>query len=166
MCSSDLGCDLNFWRMDGHQSTMVVEGQVAREQLQVFYVTVWVTLVIFVIVGSVLAYATVKFKARSAADEQAPTPPQGHGNPLIELGLIGASILALVIIAVPTLKAIWSTYDVPEAEAKDAYEINATGYQWWFRFEYPSEQAALDANAKAPLVSAKDRKSTRLNSSH
>ena len=40
------GCDLNFWRMDGHQSTMVVEGQVAREQLQVFYVTVWVTLVI------------------------------------------------------------------------------------------------------------------------
>lgn len=150
------GCDLNFWRMDGHQSTMVVEGQVAREQLHVFYVTVWVTMVIFVIVGSVLAYATLKFKARSEADEHAAPPPQGHGNPLIELGLIGASILALVIIAVPTLKAIWSTYDVPEAEAKDAYEITATGYQWWFRFEYPSEQAALDATTKAPLVSANE----------
>jgi len=54
------GCDLNFWRMDGHQSTMVVEGQVAREQLHVFYVTVWVTMIIFVIVGSVLAYGEIR----------------------------------------------------------------------------------------------------------
>lgn len=147
------GCDLNFWRMDGHQSTMVVEGPVAREQLQVFYVTVWVTLVIFLIVGSVLAYATFKFRARSDADEHAEPPPQGHGNPLVELGLIGASVLALVIIAIPTLKAIWSTYDVPEAEKANAYEINAVGYQWWFKFEYPSELAPQnDTGTKAPLV--------------
>src|SRR5947208_12020462 len=107
------GCDFNFWRMDGHQSTILTEGPVAREQLQVFYVTVWVTLVIFVLVGGTLAYATVKFRARTDADEHAEPPPQGHGNPLVELGLIGGSVLALVIIAVPTLKAIWSTYDVP-----------------------------------------------------
>src|SRR5690349_12195806 len=50
------GCDLNFWRMDGHQSTIVVDGPVAQSQLDVFYVTCWVTLVIFVLVGSVLAY--------------------------------------------------------------------------------------------------------------
>jgi cytochrome c oxidase subunit 2 len=151
------GCDLNFWRMDGHQSTIAVEGQVAREQLHVFYVTVWVTMVIFVVVGAVLAYATFKFRARSDADEHAEPPPQGHGNPFIELGLIGASVLALVIIAVPTLKAIWSTHDVPEAERKNAYEITATGYQWWFKFEYPSELAALDgAGAKAPLVTGNE----------
>ena len=134
------GCDFNFWRMDGHQSTIDTAGPVAKEQLDVFMVTVWVTLVIFIIVGSVLAYATFKFRARSEADEHAEPPPQGHGNPLIELGLIGASVLALVIIAVPTLKAIWSTYDVPEDQKKDTYEITAVGYQWWFKFEYPSEQ--------------------------
>ncbi|MBM3854854.1 MAG: hypothetical protein FJ399_17165, partial [Verrucomicrobia bacterium] len=33
------GCDLNFWRMDGPQSTIVVDGPVARDQLRVFYVT-------------------------------------------------------------------------------------------------------------------------------
>lgn len=151
------GCDLNFWRMDGHQSTITVEGVVAREQLGVFYVTVWVTLVIFVVVGAVLAYATLKFRARNEADEHAEPPPQSHGNPLIELGLIGVSVLALVIIAVPTLKAIWSTYDVPEAEQKNALEITATGYQWWFKFEYPSELAAVDgAGAKAPLVTGNE----------
>ncbi len=134
------GCDLNFWRMDGHQTTMVTAGPVAKSQLEVFYVTCWVTLVIFVLVGAVLAYATFKFKAKSEADEHAEPPPQGHGNPLIELSLIGASIFALVIIAVPTLKAIWFTYEPPAEQKENIYEVTATGYQWWFKFDYPMEQ--------------------------
>ena len=136
------GCDYNFWRMDGHQSTIKVAGPVARSQLEVFYVTCWVTLVIFILVGGVLAYATLKFRAKTEAEEKAVPPEQGHGNPFIELGLIGASVLALVIIAIPTLEGIWYTYDVPEDRKADTYEITATGYQWWFKFEYPSEQIA------------------------
>ncbi len=152
------GCEkINFWRMDGHQSTIVVDGPVAREQLQIFYVTCWVSLVIFIIVAAVLAYATFKFRARSAADEHAEPPPQGHGNPLVELSLIGASVLALVVIAIPTLKGIWSTYDVPEAEKANMYEVNAIGYQWWFKFEYPGELVATNADgAKAPLVTGNE----------
>lgn len=134
------GCKLNFWQMDGHQTTMETSGPVAQRQLDVFYVTCWVTLVVFLIVGAVLAYATIKFKARNAADEHAEPPEQSHGNPLIEISLIGASILALVIIAVPTLTAINYTYDVPEEEKENTYEITALGYQWWFKFDYPSEQ--------------------------
>ena len=134
------GCDLNFWKMEGPQSTIKVAGPVARSQLEVFYVTCWVTLVIFILVGGVLAYATLKFRARTEAEEKAIPAEQGHGNPLIELGLIGASVLALVIISVPTLKGIWYTHDVPEDRKADLYEITATGYQWWFKFEYPSEQ--------------------------
>jgi cytochrome c oxidase subunit 2 len=128
--------------MDGHQSTIKVEGPVARSQLEVFYVTCWVTLVIFILVGAVLAYASIKFKASTTAEEKAIPPEQGHGNPLIEIGLIGASILALVVIAIPTLKGIWYTYDVPEDRKADTYEVTATGYQWWFKFDYPSEQIA------------------------
>jgi cytochrome c oxidase subunit 2 len=134
------GCDYNFWKMTGPQSTIDVAGPVAHSQLQIFYVTCWVTLVIFLLVASVLAYATIKFRARSDADEAAEPPEQGHGNPLIELGLIGASVLALVIIAVPTLKGIWYTHEVPVEEKANAYTVNAVGYQWWFRFEYPNEQ--------------------------
>lgn len=146
------GCDFNFWRMDGHQTTMVTAGPVAKAQLDVFHVTCWVTLVIFVIVGSVLAYATIKFKARSDADEHAAPPEQGHGNPLIELGLIGASIFALVIIAIPTLKAIWYTYEPPVEQKANAYEVTATGYQWWFKFEYPKEQI----DGVGPLVTGNE----------
>lgn len=129
--------------VEGPQSTFDTHGPVAKSQIEVFYTTVWVTGIIFVIVASILAYATFKFRARNQTDEHAEPPPQGHGNPFIELGLIAASVFALVIIAVPTLRAIWYTYDVPEAEKANAYEVNATGLQWWFRFEYPNEP--LDA---------------------
>lgn len=153
------GCDLHLselWRMDGHQSTLVVAGPVAERQREVFYVTCWVTLIIFILVGSTLAYATVKFRARSAADEHAEPPPQGHGNPLIELSLIALSVAALVVIAIPTLKAIWYTYDVEPTYKGEVYEVTATGYQWWFRFEYPTEQATVDGNVKTPLVTANE----------
>ncbi len=95
------GC--GWMNLDGPQSTLDPAGPVARYQMNLFYLTCWVTLVIFILVGSVLAYATFKFRARTAADEHAEPPPQGHGNPMVELSLIAGSVVALVIIAIPTL---------------------------------------------------------------
>ena len=77
------GCDFNFWRMDGPQSTIDVAGPVAHAQLQVFYTTVWVTLVIFILVAAVLAYATLKSRARSEADEHAEPPEQNNPQSIV-----------------------------------------------------------------------------------
>jgi cytochrome c oxidase subunit 2 len=134
---------------DGPQSTFDPSGPVARHQQDLFYLTCWVSLVIFVIVGGVLAYAMIKFRARGEADEHAEPPPQGHGNPMVEMSLIAASVLALVVIAIPTLKEIWYSYDYPVVEKANAYEVTATGYQWWFKFDYPSETAqTVDGTGK------------------
>jgi cytochrome c oxidase subunit 2 len=131
---------LNGGWIYGPQSTFETHGPVAKTQLDVFYVTLWVTMIIFVLVAAVLTYATLRFRVRPGDSANQPPPEQSHGNPLIELGLIVLSIAALVVIAVPTMRAIWYTYDVPEAERANAYEVTATGYQWWFKFEYPKEQ--------------------------
>ena len=143
------GC---FW-LDGPQSTFDPRGPVAREQLSLFYTTCWVSLVIFVVVGSVLAVAIIRFRARSDADLHAEPPEQHHGNPINEVSLIAASVLSLVIIAIPTLREIWLTYDIPEAERANSYEVTATGYRWWFKFDYPNEKA-LVPDATGKLVSA------------
>ncbi|MFI5336880.1 MAG: cytochrome c oxidase subunit II, partial [Opitutales bacterium] len=142
--------------LNGPQSTMHVAGPVARAQLDLFMVTVWVTAVIFVIVGAVLAYATLRFKARSQTEERAVPPDPGHGNPLVEVALISASVALLVIIAIPTLKNIWYTHDVPEADRANAIDINATGYQWWFKFEYPGEMVKLPAGGEVPLATGNE----------
>lgn len=133
-------------------STLDVKGPVAEVQYELFMVTVWVTLFIFVSVGSVYLYALIKFREKK--DDSRPLPSQGHGNPLIEVSLIGASILLLVIIAVPTLQAIWYTHDTPaseesklgnwyegeglsKAEEDNVLKIRVEGYQWWWAFDYP-----------------------------
>jgi cytochrome c oxidase subunit 2 len=150
------GC---FW-LDGPQSAFDPNGPVAQRQMDLFYVTCWVSLFIFVVVGGVLAYAMIKFRARGEADEHAEPPEQGHGNPLVEISLIGASVLALVIIGIPTLSGIWYSYDVPIEDKADTYEITATGYQWWFKFDYPGETAqTLDPTGKvvnAPFSTANE----------
>ena len=111
------GCKLSeIFNLSGPQSTYVTAGPVAKSQWDLFMVTVYVTSFIFIVVGSVLAYAQIKFSARSDACEKREPPEQGHGNPLIEMGLIVASVALLVIIAIPTLKGIWYTHDVPEDE--------------------------------------------------
>jgi cytochrome c oxidase subunit 2 len=144
--------------LSGPQSTMVTEGPVAKSQWDLFMVTVWVTAGIFVVVGAVLAYAQFKFHAKDEAAEKSEPPPQGHGNPLIEIGLIAASVGLLVIIAIPTVRDIWYTHDVPEAEKANALDVTATGYQWWFKFEYnhPDAMVKLPAGGEAPLVTGNE----------
>lgn len=133
---------LTGFDMDGPQSTIEVAGPVARSQLHLFYVTLAVTVFIFITVGGALAYAQIRFRARKgdAGDE---APPQTHGHPLVEMGLIAASTLLLVIIAVPTVRGIWYQEDTPDRDT--ALVVKVTGYQWWFRFEYP-ELGLVTAN--------------------
>ena len=154
------GCSLaEVFSLSGHQSTVHVDGPVAQSQQNLFMVTVYVCTFIFIVVGAVLAYAQIKFRARSEADEHAAPPPEGHGNPFVEIGLIAASVFLLVIIAIPTLRSIWYTHDVPEEELKNgpALEVTTTGYQWWFKFEYPSELVKLPNNAgEAPLTTGNE----------
>jgi cytochrome c oxidase subunit 2 len=144
--------------LSGPQSTMVTDGPVAERQWDLFMITVWVTTFIFVIVGAVLAYAQFKFHAKDEAAEKSEPPPQGHGNPLIEIGLIAASVALLVIIAIPTVRDIWYTHDVPEAEKANAIDVTATGYQWWFKFEYnhPDAVVKLPGGGEAPLVTGNE----------
>src|SRR5258708_1821327 len=139
------GCNKlhQVFSLSGPQSTMVTAGPVASLQWDLFMITVYVTTFIFIVVGTVLAYAQIKFRAMPEDAEKAEPPPQSHGNPLIEVGLIAFSVLLLVIIAVPTVRDIWYTNDVPNEEKGNALDVTATGYQWWFQFKYDTEMVKL-----------------------
>jgi len=156
------------------KSTLDPKGPVAQVQYDVFMDTVWLVLVLFALVGGMMVYAVIRFRSRPGDDDKAPIIEEGHGNPLIEIGLISASIGALVFIAVPTLSAIWYTDDVPAESVptsklsawyprlnagKEVYakaleeqvlEIDVIGKQWWFRFEYPQLGLTNDAKHSVP----------------
>ena len=121
--------------MTGRMSTFDPKGPVAESQLELFYITLVVTGFLWLTVGSALLVALVKFRERPG-DENKPYPSPAHGNPFVEISLIGVSILCLVVIAVPTVRGIWIQEVLPVDE-EDAIVVDVTGYRWWWKFDYP-----------------------------
>ncbi len=121
---------------DANQSTFDPKGPVALEQLNLFMLSFWLITFIFIAVGAALLYVTVRYRWKPGMREE-DIPAQTHGNPLLEISLIVASVILLVILAVPTIRVGSFSYNVPEEAEEDVIEVTAIGYQWWWRFEYP-----------------------------
>lgn len=120
-----------------HQSIFDTKGPVAAEQLDVTMVTLWVSVGIFVVVGSALVYAVVRFRAPSDLNPESPLPPQTHGNAFLEMVLTATAVGLLVIIAVPTLRTIFKLDRLPTAQGgEQPLIVTVRGYQWWFSFTY------------------------------
>jgi cytochrome c oxidase subunit II len=86
--------------------------------------------IVFVFVEALLIFTIVKFRKR----EGAPEPKQTHGNSTLEITWTIIPALILVLIAVPTVDAIWKT----EAKASaNALQVQVIGHQWWWEFRYP-----------------------------
>jgi len=95
-----------------------------------FKLTLWLGVAVGIAVIGVLVVFLLRYRYRPGA----PEPKQIHGNTRLEVAwtLIPAVILA--VIAVPTVKAIFSTQPEPPA---NALTIEVVGKQWWWEFRYP-----------------------------
>lgn len=121
------GCDF-----DGQQSIFDPAGPVAERQLGLFMYTFWLSWVVIVLVGGVLLYSLIRYRRRGRDD----IPGQTHGNVGLEIGWTLLPVLIVIAVAVPTVRTIFATENRVEPTAEDLV-IRVTGYQWWWRFEYP-----------------------------
>lgn len=114
------------------QSTWEAFGPVAQKQLDLFNVTMWIMVAVFVVVEGVLLYAIVRYRRRPGDDK----PPQIHGNTPLEVIL---TIIPTVLVLGLGIWSVFTLFDIedPPKDAPDALQVNVTGHQWWFEFEYP-----------------------------
>jgi cytochrome c oxidase subunit 2 len=86
--------------------------------------------IVFVVVETLLVFTIIKFRRR----EGGPEPKQTHGNSTLEITWTIIPAVILVLIAVPTVQAIWKT----EAKASaNSLQVQVIGHQWWWEFRYP-----------------------------
>lgn len=139
------GCNpMEAWSLHGHQSSVNPFGPVAQKQYETFLVTLWVSLAIFAVVGGMFLYCLLKFRVNEEdIPKDAPIPEQGHGNPLLEIGMIFVSVLLVAIILVPAIAGQMYSGTVPPDTKRVLVKV--TGYQWWWKFEYP-ELGVVTAN--------------------
>jgi cytochrome c oxidase subunit 2 len=89
----------------------------------------WGTIV-FVLVEAGLIFIVFRYRRR----EGQPEPKHVHGNTTLEILWTVLPAVILVLIAVPTVRTIFQF----QAQAPaGSLQINVTGHQWWWEFEYP-----------------------------
>lgn len=124
--------------VDQNQSALDPKGPVAKQQADAFYVTLYLTTFLWIVVGGAMLYAVWKFRLKKT-DDPNELPEQSHGHPIIEVGLILFSAACLVVVAIPTIEGILMTKSLPEEYQEGAITVDVTGYQWWWAFDYPEE---------------------------
>jgi cytochrome c oxidase subunit 2 len=86
--------------------------------------------IVFVVVEALLLFTIIRFRRR----EGAPEPKQTHGNSTLEITWTLIPVLILVLIAIPTVSAIWKTESKASA---GSLQVQVIGHQWWWEFRYP-----------------------------
>lgn len=87
--------------------------------------------IVFVLVELALIYVIFRYRRRP---NDKTTPPQTHGNALLEVTWTLIPAVILICIAIPTVRTIFETQS---RVAAGALEIEVIGHQWWWEFKYP-----------------------------
>ncbi|MGE0847622.1 MAG: cytochrome c oxidase subunit II [Flavobacteriaceae bacterium] len=86
--------------------------------------------VIVIFVFALLVWIVVRFNAKAN-----PEPSRTTHNTLLEVAWTVLPILILVVIAIPSFRLLYFDRTIPPADVT----IKATGYQWYWGYEYPDE---------------------------
>jgi len=112
------------------QNILDPEGPVARKLDRLWDPTFLIATVIFFLVEGLVVFVVFRYRARGDDD----APKQIHGNARLELAWTIAPAAILAFVGVLTLATL---FDVNEkAAGSDVVNIELTGHQWWWEYEY------------------------------
>ncbi|MDA7715321.1 cytochrome c oxidase subunit II [Pelagibacteraceae bacterium] len=100
------------------------------------YMLLPVITAIMVFVLFLIGYACIRFRA--SRNKVASTTSH---NTTIEVLWTLIPCLILTVLAVPSFKVLYSQDEIPKADVT----IKATGYQWYWGYEYPDENIIFDS---------------------
>ncbi|MBA2290990.1 MAG: cytochrome c oxidase subunit II [Gemmatimonadales bacterium] len=117
------------------QSTLHPKGDFAAMVDEVFMTTVWLALIVFIVVEGGLLWAIWRFRAKPNDAR----PKQIHGSTVVEIIWTVIPAVVLAFVAVPTIKTIFATANVPAASpgGEAPLKVEVVGHQWWWEFRYP-----------------------------
>jgi cytochrome c oxidase, subunit II len=133
------------WEMS--MQGMVTE--VGRDLSNFHTYLVWLIAAICLFVLALLIIVVARFNERSN-----PVPSRTTHNTLLEVAWTIVPVLILVAIAIPSFRLLRQQLVVPQADMV----VKATGYAWYWGYEYPADQGGgfkFDSNM---ITEAKDLK--------
>ncbi len=133
------------WQMGFNESVTTVMSDIVHLHDRIL-LPIIVAISVFVLF--LLLYSIFKFRA-----SKNPIPSKTSHNTFIEIMWTVIPCLILVVIAVPSFRLLYKQDIIPKADVT----IKATGYQWYWGYEYPDQNIAFDAN----MIDTKNLKSNQ-----
>jgi cytochrome c oxidase subunit II len=134
------------WQMGFNESVTTVMSDIVHLHDRIL-LPIIVAISVFVLF--LLLYSIFKFRA-----SKHPIPSKTSHNTFIEIMWTVIPCLILIVIAVPSFRLLYKQDIIPKADVT----IKATGYQWYWGYEYPDQNIAFDAN----MIDTKNLKSNQL----
>jgi cytochrome c oxidase subunit 2 len=111
-------------------------GPVAQAEANLFWFTLAVATIVFVVVEGILIWSIIRFRERPGM----PAPRQIHGyTPLEVIWTIAPSIFLFVVL-VFTIRTMFQVATPPPGPQ---LQVTAVGHQWWWEFDYPQQTVTL-----------------------
>ncbi|WP_407268603.1 cytochrome aa3 quinol oxidase subunit II [Radiobacillus sp. PE A8.2] len=125
------GCETNMLVFDP-------QGPVAKNISDLIIFSIILMAVIVLVVY--LLFIVIVWKYRERKDNMDYEPPEEEGNPKLEFVWFVIPVIIIIILMIPTTKAIYDIEDVPEGyEDQEPLVINVTSADWKWIFSYPEQ---------------------------
>ncbi len=139
---------------DGHQSTLqppfagpeAYAGQVAFEQGRLFWITMFLAAIVFVVVEGILVFTIFRYRRRP----NQPLPHPTHGHTVFEVGWTILPTLVLVGLSIPSIELLFKL-DEPPPDQGPPLEVQVIGHQWWWEFRYPDQNVVTATDLHIPV---------------
>jgi len=132
---------------DSKQNVFSPDGPIA-DKINKLQIPVFIMAgIVGVLVGVGLAFVIVTGVRRNKLPEDEYSPKQVHGNTRLELLWTFIPFMILLFVAVPTVATIIEISHRPS----DAMQINVYGQQWWWSYEYDTNN-----DGKIDIVTANE----------
>src|SRR5260370_14215462 len=105
----------------------------AHEIRTVAWFVIAITAAILVVVGGLLAYAIVRFRARPGDDAR--EPPQVYGSNPIEFAWTVVPLLIVFVLILTTARTIYTIQAAPRPP--NTINVRVIGHQWWWEVPCP-----------------------------
>jgi len=114
--------------------------------------------VVFVVVGGLIAYSVVRFRAR--AGDQRPEPPQVYGSAQVEAAWTAVPLIIILVLMLATGRVIHEIQAAPQPP--NALEVTVVGKQWWWEIRYPKLGVVTANELHVPVSDSATRRPTFL----
>ena len=122
-----------------------VASPLTRELDDFYQIVFYMAVAVFVLVEGLILYAAFRFR-RKPGD---PMPKQVHGDNRAEIAWTLAPTLIVLLLAYMGYGVMQQRF-VTEYD-QDPLVVNATGFQWWWEFDYPEAGFATSTEMVVPV---------------